>query len=140
MSNHFHNSYTASIFSYKNGDECEISVVVLAGSSVDPVNYFGNEHICFMIRKSEGSRETEDISVQEKRQISLSYNVCQDEASDQQNLQKGILSLGDNIRTELHRQKEELDKVVCYLIIHIFVSALSFCGVCCESSYSFKKY
>ncbi|KAF7829346.1 E3 ubiquitin-protein ligase BOI [Senna tora] len=118
-----------------------------AGCSVDPVNYFGNEHMSSMIRPNKRSREMEDISKQQRLQISLNYNVCQDEPDrsasipnpnpnpvstglrlayddDERNSSVTsasgsmtgapsiILSLGDNIRTELDRQKEELDQYI----------------------------
>ncbi|KAI4328217.1 hypothetical protein L6164_020590 [Bauhinia variegata] len=116
-----------------------------AGCSVDPVNYFGNEQISPMIRPNKRGREMEDISNQQKLQISLNYNVCQDDADrsasipnpnpvstglrlsyddDERNSSVTsasgsmatapsiILSLGDNIRTELDRQKEELDQYI----------------------------
>ncbi|KAE8023485.1 hypothetical protein FH972_009175 [Carpinus fangiana] len=112
-----------------------------AGCSVDPVNYFGNEHITPMLRPNKRGRETEDIS----RQISLNYNACQDEADrsgsipnpnvvstglrlsyddDERNSSVTsasgsmtaapsiILSLGDNITTELDRQKEEFNQFI----------------------------
>ncbi|XP_048322465.1 E3 ubiquitin-protein ligase BOI isoform X1 [Ziziphus jujuba] len=116
---------------------------VPAGCNVDPVNYFGNEHITPILRPNKRSREMEDISRQQKLQISLNYNVCQDEADrsasipnpnpvstglrlsyddDERNSSVTsasgsmtaapsiIYSLGDNIRTELDRQKEEFDQ------------------------------
>ncbi|CAL8994210.1 unnamed protein product [Prunus brigantina] len=118
---------------------------VPAGCNVDPVNYFGTEHITPMLRPNKRSREIEDISRQQKLQISLNYNVCQDEADrsasipnpnpvstglrlsyddDERNstvtsasgsmtaAPSMILSLGDNIRTELDRQKEEFDQYI----------------------------
>jgi E3 ubiquitin-protein ligase BOI-like protein len=116
-------------------------IAVPAGCSVDPVNYFGNEHITPMLRPNKRGRETEDIS----RQISLNYNACQDEADrsgsipnpnvvstglrlsyddDERNSSVTsasgsmtaapsiILSLGDNITTELDRQKEEFNQFI----------------------------
>ncbi|XP_024023891.1 E3 ubiquitin-protein ligase BOI [Morus notabilis] len=113
------------------------------GCGVDPVNYFGNEHINPMIRPTKRSREMDDISRQQKLQISLNYNVCQDEVDrsasipnpnpvstglrlsyddDERNSSVTsasgsmtaapsiIYSLGDNVRTELDRQKEEFDR------------------------------
>ncbi|KAK7307227.1 hypothetical protein VNO77_40098 [Canavalia gladiata] len=116
-----------------------------AGCSVDPVNYFGNEHISSMIQPNKRSREMEDISKQ-RLQISLNYNnVCQDDADrlasipnpnpvstglrlsyddDEHNSSVTsasgsmtatpsiVLSLGDNIKTELDRQQEELDQYI----------------------------
>ncbi|XP_057949083.1 probable BOI-related E3 ubiquitin-protein ligase 2 [Malania oleifera] len=52
-----------------------------AGCSVDPVNYLGNEHSTPMLRPNKRSRDAEDISRQQKLQISLNYNnICKDEA------------------------------------------------------------
>ncbi|XWS34773.1 hypothetical protein CRYUN_Cryun21dG0066400 [Craigia yunnanensis] len=51
-----------------------------AGCTIDPVNYFGNEHLTPMIRPNKRGRETEDIQRQQKLQISLNYNICQEEA------------------------------------------------------------
>ncbi|KAI9124965.1 hypothetical protein K1719_003581 [Acacia pycnantha] len=120
-----------------------------AGCSVDPVNYFGNEHISSMVQPSRQTREIDDMSKQQKLQISLNYNFCQDEPDrsasipnpnpnpnhvstglrlsyddDERNSSvtsasgsmtvtpPTILSLGDNIRTELYRQKQELDQYI----------------------------
>ncbi|KAK8659569.1 hypothetical protein V6N13_029769 [Hibiscus sabdariffa] len=116
------------------------------GCHVDPVNYFGNEHLTPMIRPNKRGREIEDIQrQQQKLQISLNYNVCKEEADcsasipnpiavstglrlsyddDERNstvtsgsgsLMQGpsmILSLGDNVRSELDRQKEEFDQYI----------------------------
>lgn len=49
-----------------------------AGCSVDPVNYFGNEHMSSMIQPNKRSKEMEDTSKQ-RLQISLNYNVHQDD-------------------------------------------------------------
>lgn len=116
-----------------------------AGRNVDPVSYIGNEHISSMIQPNKRSREMEDISKKQRLQISLNYNVCQDDADwsasipnpnalstglrlsyddDERNSSVTsasgsmtappsiILSLGDNIRTELDRQQEELDHYI----------------------------
>ncbi|KAF4366143.1 hypothetical protein CsatB_022231 [Cannabis sativa] len=116
---------------------------VANGCGVDPVNYFGNDHMTPMLRPNKRSREIDDISRQQKLQISLNYNVCQDEADrsgsipnpnpvstglrlsyddDERNSTVTsasgsmtgapaiIYSLGDNVRTELDRQKEEFDQ------------------------------
>ncbi|OMP06466.1 putative ATP binding protein [Corchorus capsularis] len=116
-----------------------------AGCTIDPVNYFGNDHLTPMIRPNKRGRETEDIQRQQKLQISLNYNMCQEEADrsasipnpnavstglrlsyddDERNSsvtsasgsmtqgQSVILSLGDNIRSELDRQKEEFDQYI----------------------------
>ncbi|MBA0772785.1 hypothetical protein Gotri_008109 [Gossypium trilobum] len=118
---------------------------VPAGCNVDPVNYFGNEHLAPMIRPNKRGRETEDIQRQQKLQISLNYNICKEEADcsagipnpnavstglrlsyddDERNstvtsgsgsMTQGpsmILSLGDNIRSELDLQKEEFDRYI----------------------------
>ncbi|XVE85100.1 hypothetical protein DITRI_Ditri17bG0064800 [Diplodiscus trichospermus] len=98
-----------------------------------------------MIRPNKRGRETEDIQRRQKLQISLNYNVCQEEADrsatipnpnavstglrlsyddDERNssvtsasgsMTKGpsmILSLGDSVRSELDRQKEEFDQYI----------------------------
>ncbi|GLT86469.1 hypothetical protein SLE2022_046090 [Rubroshorea leprosula] len=53
---------------------------VPAGCTVDPVNFLGNEQLSPMVRPNKRGREMEDIQRQQKLQISLNYNVCQDEA------------------------------------------------------------
>ncbi|KAG8640141.1 BOI-related E3 ubiquitin-protein ligase 1 [Manihot esculenta] len=116
-----------------------------AGCTVDPVNYFGNEHVTPMLRPNKRVRETEEFSRQQKLQIALNYNVRQDDADfsagipnpnpvstglrlsyddDERNSSVTspsgsmtaapsiILSLGDNFRTELDQQKEELDQYI----------------------------
>ncbi|KAF2286680.1 hypothetical protein GH714_023526 [Hevea brasiliensis] len=98
-----------------------------------------------MLQPNKRGKETEDFSRQQKLQISLNYNICQDEADrsasipnpnpvstglrlsyddDERNSSVTsasgsmtvapsiILSLGDNIRTELDRQKEEFDQYI----------------------------
>lgn len=140
-------------------------VAVPAGCSVDPVNYFGSEHITPMLRTNKRGRETEDISRQQKLQISLNYNACQDEADrsasipnpnvvstglrlsyddDERNSSVTsasgsmtaapsiILSLGDNITTELDRQKEEFDQYIKIQVLwpsskHINKCTANFC-------------
>ncbi|KAL2903331.1 putative BOI-related E3 ubiquitin-protein ligase 3 [Bienertia sinuspersici] len=120
-------------------------VAVPVGCTVDPVNYFGNEQNSSILRPSKRSREAEDLSRQQKLQISLNYNVCQDEvdrsasipnhnpvstglrlsydddehnssvtsASGSMTAAPSILmSLGDNIRSELERQNEEFDHYI----------------------------
>lgn len=115
-----------------------------AGCSVDPVNYFGNDHMSSMIQSNKRNKEMEDASKQ-RLQISLNYNVQQDDVDrlasipnpnpvstglrlsyddDERNSSvtsasgsmtappSMILSLGDNIRTELDRQQEELDQYI----------------------------
>ncbi|XVF02484.1 hypothetical protein REPUB_Repub04eG0179100 [Reevesia pubescens] len=51
-----------------------------AGCTIDPVNYFGNEHLAPMLRPNKRGRETDDIQRQQKLQISLNYNICKEEA------------------------------------------------------------
>ncbi|GFZ21238.1 SBP (S-ribonuclease binding protein) family protein [Actinidia rufa] len=113
--------------------------------NVDPVNYFGSEHNASMLQPNKRGREAENISRQQKLQISLNYNASLDETDrsasipNQNPVSTGlrlsydddernssvtsasgsmttappiILSLGDNIRTELDRQKEELDHYI----------------------------
>ncbi|KAE8663853.1 ATP-citrate synthase alpha chain protein 1-like [Hibiscus syriacus] len=115
------------------------------GCNVDPVNYFGNEHLTSMIRPNKRGRETEDIQRQRKLQISLNYNVCKEEVDCTANIPNPnaistglrlsydddernstvtsgggsmtqeplmILSLDDNIRSELDRQKQEFDQYI----------------------------
>lgn len=122
-----------------------------AGCNVDPVNYFVNEHVT-PIRPNKRGREIEDISRQQKPQISLNYYACQDEADrsatilnpnpvstglrlsnddDEHNssvtsasgsMTAGpsiILPLGDNIKTELDRQKIKFDH---FIKIQVFMA------------------
>ncbi|KAK2428266.1 RING-type E3 ubiquitin transferase [Trifolium repens] len=123
-----------------------------AGCSVGPVN-FGNEHIGTMILpNNKRSRDLEDISKQQRLQISLNYNARQDEPDrsasipnpnhvstglrlsyddDERNstvtsasgsitaTPSIILSLGDNLRTELDRQQEELDQYIKFQKEHL---------------------
>lgn len=103
-----------------------------------------------LLQPNKLSREAENISRQQKLQISLNYNLCHDEADrsasipnlnpvstglrlsyddDERNSSVTsasgsmttappiILSLGDNIRAELDRQKEELDQ---YMKIQVY--------------------
>ncbi|XP_022951193.1 probable BOI-related E3 ubiquitin-protein ligase 2 isoform X1 [Cucurbita moschata] len=112
---------------------------------IEPVNYFGNEQMAHMLRPNKRSREIEDFSRQQKLQISLDYNACQDDADrpasiinpnavstglrlsyddDEHNSSVTtasgsmtaapsiIFSLGDNLRIEIDRQKEELDQYI----------------------------
>lgn len=114
------------------------------GCTVDPVNYFGNEQNTSLLRPNKRTRESDDLSArQQKLQISLNYNVGQDEIDrsgsipthnpvstglrlsyddDERNSSVTsasgsmngaaslLLTLGDDIRTELERQKEEFDR------------------------------
>ncbi|CAN1310903.1 Probable BOI-related E3 ubiquitin-protein ligase 3 [Linum perenne] len=50
-----------------------------AGCNVNAVNYFGSEHISPMVHPNKRSREADDFGRQQKLQISLNYNICQDE-------------------------------------------------------------
>ncbi|KAK9751057.1 hypothetical protein RND81_02G238500 [Saponaria officinalis] len=116
-----------------------------AGCTVDPVNYLGNEHNSSILRQNKLSRDANDISMQQKLQISLNYNACPDEVDrsasipnhnpvstglrlsyddDEHNSSVTsasgsmtatpsiLLSLGDNIRSELERQKDEFDQYI----------------------------
>ncbi|KAJ4974707.1 hypothetical protein NE237_007881 [Protea cynaroides] len=116
-----------------------------AGCSVDPVSCVGNEHITAINRPAKRSREGEDIMRQQRLQISLNTNFCQEEADqsptfpnpnpvstglrlsyddDERNSTVTsasgsvaaalpvILSLGNNLRTEFDRQKEEFDHYI----------------------------
>ncbi|XP_022997618.1 BOI-related E3 ubiquitin-protein ligase 1 [Cucurbita pepo subsp. pepo] len=119
------------------------SVPVSCG--IEPVNYFGSEQLAHMLRPNKRSREIEDFSWQQKLQISLNYNACQDDADRSASIRNPnavstglrlsydddehnssvttasgsmaaapsiIFSLGDNIRTEIDRQKEEFDQYI----------------------------
>ncbi|XP_021692518.1 BOI-related E3 ubiquitin-protein ligase 1 isoform X2 [Hevea brasiliensis] len=130
---------------YQINPSNQLQLFVPAGCGVDPVNYFGNENMAPMLQPNKRGKETEDFSRQQKLQISLNYNICQDEADrsasipnpnpvstglrlsyddDERNSSVTsasgsmtvapsiILSLGDNIRTELDRQKEEFDQYI----------------------------
>ncbi|KAJ4827815.1 hypothetical protein Tsubulata_026152 [Turnera subulata] len=131
---------------YQTNASNQLQLFVPAGCGVDPVNYFGNEHTATpILRHNKRGRETEDFGRQQKLQISLNYNICQDEADrsasipnpnavstglrlsyddDERNSSvtsasgsmvaapSMMLSLGDNIRTELDRQKEEFDQFI----------------------------
>lgn len=113
-----------------------------AGCGVIPVNYFGNEQNTHLLRPNKRVREVEDISRQQKLQISLNYNPCKDEADCSTGIPQNIvstglrlsydddernsavtsasgsmtvapsiiLSLSDNMRSELDRQKEDFDQ------------------------------
>ncbi|XP_050208033.1 probable BOI-related E3 ubiquitin-protein ligase 2 isoform X2 [Mercurialis annua] len=98
-----------------------------------------------MLRPNKRGREAEDFSRQQKLQISLNYNICQDEVDrsgsvpnpnavstglrlsyddDERNSSVTsasgsmtappsiLMSLGENIKTELDRQKEEFDQYI----------------------------
>ncbi|KAJ8758993.1 hypothetical protein K2173_003260 [Erythroxylum novogranatense] len=114
-----------------------------AGCSINPVNYFGNESVNPMLRPNKRGRESEEFGRQQKLQMSLNFEVCQDDADrsvsipnpnpvstglrlsyDERNSSvtsasgsmsttpSFVLSLGDNIRTKLDRQKEEFDQYI----------------------------
>ncbi|XAR48078.1 hypothetical protein NMG60_11030788 [Bertholletia excelsa] len=115
------------------------------GCNVDLINYFGNDHNTAMLRPSKRGREAENITRQQKLQISLNFNASNDEVDrsasilNQHPVSTGlrlsydddernssvtsasgsmtaaspiILSLGDNIRSEMDQQKEELDQYI----------------------------
>jgi len=116
---------------------------VPAACNVDPSNYIGNNNISSLNRANKRSRESEDIAMQQKLQISLN-NFYQDETDrsasipnpnavstglrlsyddDEHNSSVTtasgsmpslpvIMSLGDNLRTEIERQKEEFDHYI----------------------------
>lgn len=131
---------------------------VPVGCTVDPVNYFGNEHNSSILRPNKRGREAEDLSRQQKLQISLNYNLCHDEvdrsasipnhnpvstglrlsydddepnssvtsASGSMTATPSILmSLGDNIRSELERQKDEFDQYLKIQVYTINIKLLS---------------
>ncbi|XP_010248512.1 PREDICTED: E3 ubiquitin-protein ligase BOI-like [Nelumbo nucifera] len=116
-----------------------------AGCSVDPVTFVGNEQVSTMNQPTKRGSKTEDILKQQRLQISLNTNFCQDETirhpsipnlnpvstglklsyeDDEPNSSVTsasvsmtgalpvILSLGDSLRTELDRQKEEFDHYI----------------------------
>ncbi|GMH26105.1 hypothetical protein Nepgr_027948 [Nepenthes gracilis] len=126
-------------------NQLQLFANVPAGCTVDPVNYLGNEHNSSMLQPNKRCREGDDVSRQQKLQISLNYSFCQDEADRSANIPNQnpvstglrlsydddernssvtsasgsmvatpsiLLSLGDNIRTELKRQKEEFDQYI----------------------------
>ncbi|XLR59216.1 hypothetical protein S83_009888 [Arachis hypogaea] len=134
-------------FQYQTNEANQLQLFgnIQAGCNIDPVSYVGNEYLSSMFRSNKRSRAAEDISKQQKLQISLNYNVCQDKADrlanspnpnqvstglrlsyddDERNssvtsasgsmtaASSIILSLGDNFRTELDRQQEELDQYI----------------------------
>ncbi|XP_004489827.1 E3 ubiquitin-protein ligase BOI isoform X2 [Cicer arietinum] len=114
------------------------------GCNVDLVN-FESEHIDSTILPNKQSKILEDISKQQRLQLSLNYNIFEDNVDrsksilnpnyvstglrlsyDDDELNSSvtsasgkitatssiILSFGDNIRTELDRQQEELDQYI----------------------------
>nr|DAD34551.1 TPA_asm: hypothetical protein HUJ06_005191 [Nelumbo nucifera] len=132
-------------FQYDSNASTQLQLFGNSGCSVDPVNYVGNEHVSAMNRPTKRSRETEDILKQQRLQISLNTNFCQDEVDrspsvpnlnlvstglrlsyddDERNSSVTsasgsmaaalpvILSLGDSLRTEIDRQKEEFDHYI----------------------------
>ncbi|GMH27645.1 hypothetical protein Nepgr_029488 [Nepenthes gracilis] len=115
------------------------------GCTIDPVNYLGNQNNSSMLWPEKRGWEADDLSGQQKLQISLNYNICQDEFDqsasipNQNPVSTGLrlsyddderkssvtsasrsmgtpssilLSLGDDVRTELERQKEEFDQFI----------------------------
>lgn len=112
-----------------------------AACNVDPTNYIGN--ISSINRPSKRTRESEDVAMQHKLQISLN-NFYQDEADRSASIPNPnavstglrlsyddeehnssvttasgsmpylpiITSLGDNLRTEIERQKEEFEQYI----------------------------
>ena len=110
-----------------------------------------------ILRPSKRGREAEDLSRQQKLQISLNYNLCQDEVDrsgsipNQNPVSTGLrlsydddehnssvtsasgsmtaspsvlLSLGDDIRSELERQKEEFDQFIKVQVLYLYVNSL----------------
>ncbi|CAL0311895.1 unnamed protein product [Lupinus luteus] len=70
-------------FRYQNSTANQLQLFgnLQAGCGVDPINYFGNEHINSMSQPTKRSSEMENISKHQKLQISLNYNICQDDAN-----------------------------------------------------------
>ncbi|KAJ4961015.1 hypothetical protein NE237_020925 [Protea cynaroides] len=116
-----------------------------AGFTVDPIGCVGNEHVTARNQPAKRGREAEDIPRQQRLQISLKTNICQDEADQSPNVPNPnpvstglrlsydddernsaitsasgsmaaalpvILSLGDHLRTETNRQREEFDHYI----------------------------
>jgi len=145
---------------------CNMPLVVLvaAGCSIDPVNYFGNEHGTPILRANKRGREAEDFGRQQKLQISLNYKICQDEADRSASIPNPnpvstglrlsydddehnssitsasgsmsaapsiILSLGDNIRTELDRQNDEFDQYIKIQVSGVTLTLLACCYATC---------
>lgn len=142
--------YFISSFTSSLNYEYAMCLAVQDGCNVDLVK-FGNEHIGSMILpNNKRSRDLEDISNQQRLQISLNYNARQDEpdrsasipnpnhvstglrlsydddernstvtsASGSITTTPIILSLGDNFRTDLDRQQEELDHYIKLQVIY----------------------
>ena len=115
---------------------------VPAGCNVDHTNFMGNNNMTSLNRQSKRSRESEDVAIQQKLQISLN-NIYQDEIDRSANIPNpnavstGLkLSYDDDehnssvttasgnmpslpfiasigdIRTEIERQKEEFDHYI----------------------------
>uniref|UniRef100_A0A5B7AQ49 RING-type domain-containing protein n=1 Tax=Davidia involucrata TaxID=16924 RepID=A0A5B7AQ49_DAVIN len=72
------------------------------GCSVDPLNYMSNEHASAPNRPIKRSQKTEPISRQQKRQISMNNNFCQDEAG-----QTGSILNPNPVSTGLRLSYEE---------------------------------
>ncbi|GAB2214269.1 hypothetical protein Droror1_Dr00018611 [Drosera rotundifolia] len=80
-----------------------------AGCSVDPVNYFGNEHNSTMLRPDKRAREADDLSMQQKLQISLNYNIYQDEVDRSANIQnQNPVSTGLRLSYDDHEQNSSV--------------------------------
>lgn len=127
-------------------------IAVPAGCNVDAVNYIGNDHDTAQNRPVRRDGETEDILRQHKLQISLNnfYDEADRSASipnpnavstglrlsyddDERNSSVTsasgsmatlpvMLSLGDNVKTEIDRQKEEFDN---YIRLQVWIASLS---------------
>ncbi|KAF8045027.1 hypothetical protein N665_5728s0002 [Sinapis alba] len=112
-----------------------------AGCTIDPINYFANDNLFSPMTtrndsKRSRERETEinNSTIQRQQKLSLNYNhhnnsVVQDEVTKRNLVSTGLrlsydedepnssvtpifLSLGDSIRLEFDRQKEELDQFI----------------------------
>lgn len=126
-------------------------ISVPAAHNVEPSNYIGNINVSSLNHPNKRSRESEDVAMQHRLQISLN-NFYQDDndrsgsipnpnavstglrlscdddehnssvttASGSMPSLPIIMSLGDNIRAEIERQKEEFDH-------YIRVQVRSFC-------------
>lgn len=133
-------------------------VAVQVGCNVDLVN-FESEHIDSTILPNKQSKILEDISKQQRLQLSLNYNIFEDNVDrsksilnpnyvstglrlsyDDDELNSSvtsasgkitatssiILSFGDNIRTELDRQQEELDQYIKLQVTYQYESLVFF--------------
>jgi len=119
-----------------------IHIAVPAACNVDPANYIGNNNISSLNRASKRSRESEDVAMQHKLQISLNnfyqdatdrsasipnpnavstglrLSYDDDEHNSSVTTASGgmpslpVVPLGDILRTEIERQKEEFDHYI----------------------------